>query len=147
MQISRWPYVPSGQALASHCWGPEFASRSLHVGLIVDETGFGQIFLQVSPRFPVPQISFHRFSTLMSSNSFHFINPFDGAIGTLVIHRPSISGLHHISSLNLALCRTQVEDVLCKFQNSNAIGFEVNRSKVISRIFRTCIITYVWALG
>ena len=26
---------------ASHRWAPEFASRSLHVGFVVDETGSG----------------------------------------------------------------------------------------------------------
>ena len=29
------------KALASHRWGPEFASRSLHVGFMVEETGSG----------------------------------------------------------------------------------------------------------
>ena len=31
----------SGYALASHRWGPEFASRSLNVGFVVDETRSG----------------------------------------------------------------------------------------------------------
>ena len=31
----------SGQTLASHHWGPEFASWSLHVAFVLDETGSG----------------------------------------------------------------------------------------------------------
>ena len=37
-------------------------------------------------RFPLPQISFHRFSTLISSISFHFIRPCDGATGVVGRH-------------------------------------------------------------
>ena len=66
--------------------GPEFASRSLHVGFVVDETGSGQVFHGVSPVFPLPQISFHHFSTLISSISFHFIRPCDGASGVVSRH-------------------------------------------------------------
>ena len=36
-------------------------------------------FLRGFSRFPLPQISFHHFSTLISSISFHFISPCDGA--------------------------------------------------------------------
>ena len=32
-------------------WGPEFASRSLHVGFVVGETESGWVFLGVSPVF------------------------------------------------------------------------------------------------
>ena len=39
--------------------------------------GFSQGF----SHFPLPQISFHHFSTLISSISFHFIRPCDGATG------------------------------------------------------------------
>ena len=35
------PRGASGQSLASHRWGPEFASRSLHVGFVLDETRSG----------------------------------------------------------------------------------------------------------
>ena len=37
-------------------------------------------------RFPLPQISFHHFSTLISSISFHFISPCDGATGLVGRH-------------------------------------------------------------
>ena len=65
-------------------------------------------------RFPLPQISFHHFSTLISSISFHFITLVmvrqAWSAGTLAIHGPTISGLHCISSLDPTLCWTQVED-------------------------------------
>ena len=35
---------------------------------------------------PLPQISFHHFSTLISSISFHFISPCDGASGVVGRH-------------------------------------------------------------
>ena len=38
-------------------------------------------------RFPLPQISFHYFSTLISSISFHFIRLLDCASGVVVRHR------------------------------------------------------------
>ena len=37
-------------------------------------------------RFPLPQISFHHFSTLISSITFHFISPCDGALGVVGRH-------------------------------------------------------------
>ena len=37
-------------------------------------------------RFPLPQISFHHFTTLISSISFHFISPYDGASGVVGRH-------------------------------------------------------------
>ena len=37
-------------------------------------------------RCPLPQISFSLFSTLISSNSFHFIRPCDGATGVVGRH-------------------------------------------------------------
>ena len=36
--------------------------------------------------FPLPQLSFHHFSTLISSISFHFISPCDGALGVAGRH-------------------------------------------------------------
>ena len=66
-------------------------------------------------RFPVPQISFHHFSTLISSISFHFI-PCDGASG-VVGRQPCYSRIYNIGasshqSLDPTLCWTQVEDIL-----------------------------------
>ena len=43
-------------------------------------------FLRGFSRFPLPQISFHHFSTLISSISFHFISPCDGAPGVVGRH-------------------------------------------------------------
>ena len=48
-------------------------------------------------RFPLPQISFHHFSTLISSISFHFINPCDGASG-LVGRHPCYSRTYNIGA-------------------------------------------------
>ena len=80
----------SGYTLASHRWGPEFASRSLHVWVWV---GFSRGF----SRFPLPQISFHHFSTLISSLSFHFSCPCDGAWGVVGRH-PCFSRTYNIGS-------------------------------------------------
>ena len=69
-------------------------------------------------RFPLPQISFHHFSTLISSISFHFISSAlvmvrqAWSAGTLATQGPIISGLHRISSLDPTLCWTRVEDIL-----------------------------------
>ena len=69
--------------------------------------------------FPLLQISFHHFSTLISSISFHFITPCDGAsvvvAGTLATHGPIIQGLHRISSLDPTLCWTRVQDIYFLF--------------------------------
>ena len=66
-------------------------------------------------RFPLPLISFHHFSTLISSISFHFISPYDGASGVVGRHpcysRTYNMGLHRISSLDPTLCWTRVEDI------------------------------------
>ena len=66
----------------------------------------GRFFLGVSPIFP-----YHKFHSIISphsSHSFHFIRPCDDATGMVgwhpcYSHRLSIKGLHHISSLDLAL--------------------------------------------
>ena len=62
------------QSLASYRLGPEFTSRSLYMGLVVDKSEFGLIFLGVSPVFPLPHISFDHFSTLISVISFLFMS-------------------------------------------------------------------------
>ena len=60
-------------------------------------------------RFPLPQISFHRFSTLISSTSFHFIRPCDGASSVVGRHpwyaRTYNTGAssHHIPRPDLVL--------------------------------------------
>ena len=48
-------------------------------------------------RFPLPQISFHHFSTLISSISFHFISPCDGASGVVGRH-PCYSRTYNIGA-------------------------------------------------
>ena len=75
---------------ASHHWGPEFSSRSLHVGFLVDETGSGKVFLGVSPIFP-----YHKFHSTISPHSSHPFRFISSAlvmvrqawsVGTLAIH-------------------------------------------------------------
>ena len=48
-------------------------------------------------RFPLPPISFHHFSTLISSISFHFILPCDGASGVVGRH-PCYSRTYNIGA-------------------------------------------------
>ena len=48
-------------------------------------------------RFPLPQISLHHFSTLISSISFHFISPGDGASGVVGRH-PCYSRTYNIGA-------------------------------------------------
>ena len=55
--------------------------------------GFSQGFY----RFPLPQISFHHFSTLISSISFHFISPCDGVSGVVSRH-PRYSRTYNIGA-------------------------------------------------
>ena len=66
-------------------------------------------------RFPLPQISFHHFSTLISSIWFHFIRPCDDASGVVGRHpcysRTYNLGLHRISPHEPTLCWTRVEDI------------------------------------
>ena len=81
--LSRRPRGASGQTLASHRWGPEFASRSLHVGFVVDETGSGQVFRGVSPIFP-----YHKFHSTISPHSSH---PFRSISSALVMVRQAWS--------------------------------------------------------
>ena len=60
-------------------------------------------------RFPLPQISFHHFSTLISSISFHFIRPCDGASGVVGRHPCYLrtynigASSHHIPRPDLVL--------------------------------------------
>ena len=51
--------------------------------------------LQFFSRFPLPHISFHHFSTLISSISFHFISPCDGA-SDMVGRHPCYSRTYNI---------------------------------------------------
>ena len=60
--------------------------------------------------FPLTQISFHHFSTLISSISFHFISPCDGVVGRHTCY--SLTYNIGASSLDPTLCWTRVEDIL-----------------------------------
>ena len=113
--VIRISEYPVHVLLASHRWGPEFASLSLHVGFMVDETGSGQVFYGVSPVFP--HHNFHSTISPHSSHPFRFISSAFVMVhqawsaGTLATHAPIIQGLHRISSLDPTLCWTQVEDI------------------------------------
>ena len=54
-------------------------------------------FSQGFSRFPLPQVSFHHFSTLISPISFHFIHPCDDASGVAGRH-PSYSQTYNIGA-------------------------------------------------
>ena len=68
--------------------------------------------------FPLPQISFHHFSILISSISFHFISPCDGASGVVGRH-PCYSRTYNIGASSHPIPRpdlvwTRVEDIYIK---------------------------------
>ena len=100
-------------------------------------------------RFPLPQISFHLFSTLISSISFHFISPSDGASGVVGRH-PCYSwtynlGLHRISSLDPTLCWTQVEDIYFLFKSLNwnrKYGIKLNGYRLTNLRFTDDVILF-----
>ena len=99
---------PPTAGVPSSRLGPSMWVRGGRNGVWV---GFSRGF----SRFPLPPISFHHFSTLISSISFHFIRPCDGASGVVGRHpcysRTYNVGLHRISSLDPTLCWTRVEDI------------------------------------
>ena len=70
---------PPTAGVPSSCLGP-----SMWVSWWT-KRGLGRFFKGFS-RFPLPKISFHHFSTLISSISFHFIRPYDGATGMVGRH-------------------------------------------------------------
>ena len=55
-------------------------------GFCGGRNGFWVGFSRGFSRFPLPQISFHHYSTLISSISFHFIRPCDGVSGVVGRH-------------------------------------------------------------
>ena len=75
----------SGKIFSSQRLHPEFASRSFHVGFVVDEWFFWGF-----SHFPR-----HKFHSDILAN-----------------HRPLIMELHRISSIDPALCRTRVCEIL-----------------------------------
>ena len=58
-------------------------------------------------RFPLPQISFHHFPTLISSISFHFIRPCDGESG-LVSRHPCYSWTYNIGASSHLIPRSDL---------------------------------------
>ena len=74
-------------------------------------------------RFPLPQISFHHFSTLISSISFHFIRPCDGTTGVIGRYPCNsdfqciTSQFHYISTLDPVLCRVRIENYSIRVLN------------------------------
>ena len=67
--LTRRPRGASGYALASHRWGPEFASRSLHVDFVVDETGLGRFFTGFLPFSPTTNF----IPPLLHTHLIHFV--------------------------------------------------------------------------
>ena len=66
--------------------GPGFASRSPHVGFVVDEMEPGRFFSAFS-RFTLPKVPFHHFSTLISFILIYLISSScDGASGVVERH-------------------------------------------------------------
>ena len=85
-------------------------------------------FSRGSSRFPLPQISYNQFSTLNSFISFSSVPVMKRQVwlaGILAIHKPWMKGLHHFSSLDQALCQTQVEDIFV-----TPCGFRGGRNRV-----------------
>ena len=70
---------PPTSGVPSSRLGPSCGFRGGRNGVWV---GFSRGF----SRFPLPPISFHHFSTLISSISFHFIRPCDGESGVVGRH-------------------------------------------------------------
>ena len=68
-----------------------------HCGFRGGRNGVWVGFSRGFSRFPPPQISFHHFSTLISSISFHFISPCDGASGVAGRH-PCYSRTYNIGA-------------------------------------------------
>ena len=86
---------------------------SLHVGLMLDKTRVWAGFSGGFSCFPHPQI----YSTNSPPRLIHFVSFVPVMMhqawlaSILAFHRPSVKELHHISSLNPALCLTLVEDM------------------------------------
>ena len=76
--------------------GPPCGFRGGRNGVWV---GFSRGFF----RFPLPQISFHHFSTLTSFISFHFISPCDGASGMVGRH-PCYSRTYNLGASSTRPC-------------------------------------------
>ena len=90
--------------------GSEFASRSLHMGFVMDETRSAYVFLWVCP--VLSGLKFHSTICPYSSRLFHFISSAPVMVrqtwsaSILAIHKPSIKELNHIH--RPGFCRTRV---------------------------------------
>ena len=95
---------------ASHDWDPEFASQSLHVGFVMDETE--SRFLPFSPTtsFIPPFLHIHHFHFRFISSAPMIVRQAWSA-GLLAIHKLSIKGLNRILSLGTGQCLTRVENI------------------------------------
>ena len=84
----------------------------LHVGFRCERNRVWIVFSRGFSRFPLAQISFHNFSTLISFISFNFISSAPvmvrqaWSVDTLSLHRSSTKRLHRISSFDPTLYRT-----------------------------------------
>ena len=129
--VNRW--INSGLVAQVVRHSPPTAALGSRIRVSVTPCGFrgGRIGVWVGfsrgfSRFPLPQISFHHFSPLISSISFHFICPLmvhqAWSAGTLAILGPTISGFHRISSLDPTLCWIRVD---IYFFNSGLVNLMV----------------------
>ena len=93
------------QAMSQHRGSPSpflSSSHNLHHNYTTlwfrgGQNGVWVGFSRGFSRFPLPQISFHHFSILISSISFHFIRPFDGVSGVVGRH-PCYSGTYNMGA-------------------------------------------------
>ena len=94
----------NGYVIVSHRLGPEFSSRSLHVGFVVDETESRLVFSLGFSLFPCH--IFHSTISLYSSHfvSFHFIRPCDGA-SDVVGHHPCYPQIFNKGASSLLILR------------------------------------------
>ena len=83
-------------------------------------------------RVPLPQISFHHFSTLISSISFHFICPCDGASGVVGRH-PCYSRTHNIGASSHLIPRPDLvlDTSWGYFYKENTLEFQEQMTKMI----------------
>ena len=94
---------------------PAFGQITLHTynNRIINYVNINTLSIGVFPVFPCHK--FHSTISPHSSHSFSFISSSPVMLcqacrpTSFTVHKPSIKGLHRISSLDLALCQPQVE--------------------------------------
>ena len=107
--VIKRPRGESAYTPVCHYWGPGYASRSLHVGFMMDEKESGEVFLGISPI-----LRCHKFnSTIFPHVAFH--NPCDGESGVVDQHPCKSQAFNKGTSSHLipqfGLCRTRVEGI------------------------------------